>query len=237
MTRSDAHQHQFPLLWLLQAGFIAFAFYVVLDKSYLQTMFDADKSYLSTLIIAVFLASSGYVAWHLIETSRRIEAARRLLEARDKIENSGETAPSIDTFRQAPEDYVAGYVTDVAGRSATRDDSAYIFEIYADRLRSPVETAWYIVDILIRLGLIGTIVGFILILGALSDGPVPTGENIQSLLITMSGGMGTALYTTLAGLVAATLLGLQSTVLGRCVEQLIGTLIRIRERADTREAD
>ena len=235
MNKSDAHQHQFPLLWLLQAGFIAFAFYVVVDKSYLQTMFDADKSYLSTLIIAVFLATSAYVAWHLIETSRRIEAARVLLEEGGTIEDLGHVSPSIDTFRQAPEDYVAGYVADVAGRSGNRDDSAYIFEIYADRLRSPVETAWYIVDILIRLGLIGTIVGFILILGALSDGPVPTGENIQSLLITMSGGMGTALYTTLAGLVAATLLGLQSTVLGRCVEQLIGTLIRIRERADERE--
>ncbi|MEM7636781.1 MAG: MotA/TolQ/ExbB proton channel family protein, partial [Pseudomonadota bacterium] len=94
-----------------------------------------------------------------------------------------------------------------------------------------VEIGWYLVDILIRLGLIGTIVGFILILGALSSGPAPTPENIQTLLISMSGGMGTALYTTLAGLVTAMLLGAQYMVLARGTEELIGKLVRIRDQA------
>ena len=40
--------------------------------------------------------------------------------------------------------------------------------------------------------------------------------------------MGTALYTTLSGLVAASFLGFQYMLLGREVEHLIGLLIRIR---------
>ena len=47
----------------------------------------------------------------------------------------------------------------------------------------------------------------------------------------MSGGMGTALYTTLAGLVTAMALGAQYMVLGRGTEELIALLVRIRDRA------
>jgi biopolymer transport protein ExbB/TolQ len=121
-----------------------------------------------------------------------------------------------------------------AHKQSTLDnkDGGLVFEIYADRLRAAVEIGWYLVDILIRLGLIGTIVGFILILGALSSGPAPTPENIQTLLISMSGGMGTALYTTLAGLVTAMVLGAQYMVLARGTEELIGKLVRIRDQAN-----
>ena len=133
---------------------------------------------------------------------------------------------------------IRDYIADLSGerRAHASNDPAgagtsYVLEIYADRLRAPVELGWYMVDILIRIGLIGTIIGFILILGALADGPPPTGDNIQALLISMSGGMGTALYTTLAGLVTATLLGLQYSVLSRSVERLVGLLIQIRNRA------
>ena len=84
-----------------------------------------------------------------------------------------------------------------------------------------------VVDILIRLGLIGTIIGFIMIFASINAGQTPSSDNIQSLLLSMSGGMGTALYTTLLGLVSATLLGSQHMILARSVESLIARLIRI----------
>ena len=231
MDRDRSHRHQFSQIWLLLAGIVVFAFYVVLDRSYLQTMFDADRSYLSSVILVVFVCASGHAAWFIFKTSGYIEESLEAMRAEP-------TVLTDDAAGEGARGYVLAYIHDLAGEraadpSGTTDPAAnsYILEVYADRLRSPVELGWYIVDILIRLGLIGTIIGFILILGALADGPVPTGDNIQALLISMSGGMGTALYTTLAGLVTATLLGVQYAVLSRSVERQIDLLIRIRNRA------
>ncbi len=106
-----------------------------------------------------------------------------------------------------------------------------LLDIWADRLRSPVDTGWFLVDTTIRLGLLGTIVGFILIFTSLGDVSIDGAEGLRELLVAMSGGMGTALFTTLAGLVGATLLAVQYLVLGRETEHLLGSLARCRHRA------
>lgn len=100
-----------------------------------------------------------------------------------------------------------------------------VLEFVADRLRAPVEIGWFLVDLAIRLGLAGTIIGFILIFASLS-GETIVGENaLRELLVSMSGGMGTALFTTLTGLVAATVLSFQYLILGRLTEQVLGELL------------
>ncbi len=237
MEHARSHRHQFAQIWLLQAGIVAFAFYVVLDRSYLQTMFEADRSYLTSVILLAFLCASGHAAWFIFQTSSSIEQSLETMRADASAFGQSVADGPTGSPSHGAQDFVQTYIQDLVGESradasdtAGTSDSSYILEVYADRLRSPVELGWYFVDILIRLGLIGTIIGFILILGALADGPAPTGDNIQALLISMSGGMGTALYTTLAGLVAGTLLGVQYSVLSRSVERQIGLLIRIRNR-------
>ena len=59
METSLSHRHQFAQLWLLLAGIVVFAFYVVFDRSYLQTMFQVDESYLSSVILIAFVCASG----------------------------------------------------------------------------------------------------------------------------------------------------------------------------------
>lgn len=99
-------------------------------------------------------------------------------------------------------------------------------EIKADRLRAPVEIGWFMVDLAIRLGLAGTIIGFILIFGSLSGEKIIGEDALQELLLSMSGGMGTALFTTLCGLVAATFLSFQYLLLGRQTEHVIAALMQ-----------
>lgn len=237
---SLSHRHQFTQIWLLLAGVIVFALYVIFDRSYLQTMFLVDESYLSSVILIAFICASGHAAWYIFSTSSSIEEGLKAASADAQFFAFSEG----EHDKEAPQNaLIRDYIADLSGerRAQSPNDPAsagtsYVLEIYADRLRAPVELGWYMVDILIRIGLIGTIIGFILILGALADGPPPTGDNIQALLISMSGGMGTALYTTLAGLVTATLLGLQYSVLSRSVERLVGLLIQIRNRAAELEA-
>lgn len=98
-------------------------------------------------------------------------------------------------------------------------------EIIADRLRAPIEAGWFMVDLAIKLGLLGTIIGFILIFSSLTGEKVVGEDALQQLLVSMSAGMGTALFTTLVGLLAATFLSFQYMVLGRQTEYVIASLI------------
>lgn len=108
---------------------------------------------------------------------------------------------------------------------SSEKENSVPLEIAADRLRAPVETGWFMVDLAIRLGLAGTIIGFILIFSSLTGETIVGEDALQQLLVSMSVGMGTALFTTLAGLIAATFLSVQYMVLGRQTEHVIASLM------------
>ena len=59
------------------------------------------------------------------------------------------------------------------------------------------------VDILLKLGLTGTVIGFILMLLPIGEIRDFDPQVLQQLLATMSGGMAVALYTTLQALLPA----------------------------------
>lgn len=52
---------------------------------------------------------------------------------------------------------------------------------------------------LVTLGLIGTVVGFIMAIGALDTGALSTAQGVQQSISQMMGGMKVAIYTTLVG--------------------------------------
>ena len=81
-----------------------------------------------------------------------------------------------------------------------------------------------IVDILLKLGLTGTVIGFILMLlpiGEINDFDT---QIIQQLLSKMSGGMAVALYTTLTGLITSIFLRLQYFLLDSSLTSFINYL-------------
>lgn len=81
------------------------------------------------------------------------------------------------------------------------------------------QTGWFTTNILLTLGMIGTVVGFIYMLTTCFVDMVPDNIiNMRELLTKMSIGMGTALYTTAAGLVCSLLLKLQLFNLDYCME-------------------
>ena len=79
-------------------------------------------------------------------------------------------------------------------------------------------------DILLTLGLTGTVVGFILMLLPIGDMKDFDPQKIQPLLSSMSGGMAVALYTTLSGLITSTILKFQYFILDASVSKLINKL-------------
>lgn len=63
---------------------------------------------------------------------------------------------------------------------------------------------WYLAETALALGMLGTLAGFLLMLGtAFTNIDISNTATLQSALTNMALGMSTALYTTLAGLIAS----------------------------------
>lgn len=66
---------------------------------------------------------------------------------------------------------------------------------------------WFITETLISIGLVGTIIGFLLLFGDAFDNIDPSNvNNLKSVLADLASGMSTALITTLTGLVSSIVL-------------------------------
>lgn len=76
------------------------------------------------------------------------------------------------------------------------------------RYQSSLETKlWYVAESMITVGMIGTVVGFTLLFGdAFATLDVEDSQSIAAVLTDLAVGMGTALVTTLTGLVCSLIL-------------------------------
>lgn len=98
-------------------------------------------------------------------------------------------------------------------------------QLLAELTHGPHETAWWFCAAALKLGLLGTVVGFIVMASQIGDSSGFDIEQIQTLLQQMTGGMAIALYTTLVGLAGNLLLGLQLLLLDRMADQLAADIL------------
>ena len=87
--------------------------------------------------------------------------------------------------------------------------SAWVGNITYDK-KGNQNIGWFIAESLLGLGMIGTVTGFLLMLGrAFKNIDVSNTETLQNALTQMALGMSTALYTTLIGLICSLILKIQ----------------------------
>lgn len=98
-------------------------------------------------------------------------------------------------------------------------------QLLAERSHGPHETAWWFCAATIKLGLLGTVVGFIVMASQLGRSQSFELAEVQQLLQQMTSGMAIALYTTLVGLVANLWLGLQLLLLDRLADRLAADIL------------
>jgi len=216
--------HLFSQFWFLVVSVGAFLVYVAWDQRLLGNVIKLDKSYMASLIALLAVLATCHVAYHVYRRSNSINNIQQML-AKHPIDLNFATDPMLQSF--------VNDLTPVPIKGATshtESSSDSVVEIHADTLRAPIELGWFLVDLAIRLGLLGTIIGFILIFTSLSSISLDGAEGLGALLVAMSGGMGTALLTTLSGLIGASFLSVQYLILGRQAEYQIALLIRLRNR-------
>ena len=72
-----------------------------------------------------------------------------------------------------------------------------------------MEVGWFTSDLCLTIGMMGTVIGFMMMLSGFATVDVSNTSSVQELIKSLGGGMSTALYSTLVGLICSALLKIQ----------------------------
>jgi small-conductance mechanosensitive channel len=95
----------------------------------------------------------------------------------------------------------------------------FIVALQTASLERRLERGWFFSDIVLSVGMVGTVVGFIMMLTGFADLNFENTEEVQALISKLGYGMSTALSTTLVGLISSIILKLQFFLLETTVEK------------------
>ena len=124
--------------------------------------------------------------------------------------------------------YLASLLHFYSHRGAEPPDT--LVDVLGERLSGAHELGWFICGALIKLGLLGTVIGFIVMLATVDSAQSFDVAAIQQLLVGMSQGMRVALYTTLVGLTTSMILSLHYLLLDRAADRLQARIVIFAQR-------
>ncbi len=131
----------------------------------------------------------------------------------------GRRAWLLAAMAEPGSDWRSAYARELQGRPDVAS------ALLSERTHGAHETAWWFAASAIKLGLLGTVVGFIVMAAQIGRAAGFDIEQVQTLLKTMTQGMAIALYTTLVGLIANLWLGLQLLLLDRLADRLAADIL------------
>ena len=225
------HEHNLLLRWFILTGLIIFALTVAWNEGIIYALFSVDQSNICWVIALTYLLVTLHCAKRIYMLSSQ---ANLSMQVNDIIKNEvkldltiRDEKVIIDSNVKLPDCFMSEYIRDLHYRynnkNSTEDliSSTDLVDVYESRLKGPQEIGWFVSDMMLKLGLLGTIVGFIFMLGSVANIADFDVSGMQKILKHMSNGMGTALYTTLAGLTCSLLSATQYHMLDRHADELI----------------
>lgn len=231
MTKSP---HHLLLVWMILTGLILFSLFITWHENYLQLLYAGDKSKISWGITLMYIVLSLHCAKRFMALSTQLNTAMEvdnLIKQTHKFDiqiKDGHVLINNNTV--LPKSVIADYFKDLMTKAKNgvankqedkQSDNTNLIEVYESKLKKPHEIGWFLTDVMIKLGLLGTIVGFVLMLASVVNVTDFDVSAIQKILREMSSGMGTALYTTFAGLVCSILTGIQYHMLDEGADEII----------------
>ena len=215
-TKTDSYKPFYG--WLILFGLMLFGAFLLWWHSLWHIVFTQDQTYLSAIILVLFFMTTLYLgrcAWRISQEQRHAE---NLL-----------SEPSSQTHTNPS--WATDYLQLLWQSQRQADGGQRLAESLQARLIEQVHgghsSGWFLSDILLRLGLMGTVIGFVLMLSSVVGLQAEGISALKQLLTSMSGGMQVALLTTLTGLCSAMLVSMQCHWLDRCADQLVSRIIEI----------
>ena len=182
----------------LVLSLIIFSFYLLFQLDLIELIINSDRSKISLIILVIYLLATLHWFYIAITLDKEISSI-------DK--------PEKDTL-------IGRYLH----KRNDLEKTPSLYNLLEDELSNRHSIGYLIVDILLKLGLTGTVIGFILMLLPIGEIKDFDPQILQKLLSTMSGGMAVALYTTLTGLVTSMLLKFQYFLLDSSLSQSLNHL-------------
>ncbi len=192
---------------LLLLTIILFGFWILNDQGLIQIVLKGDKSHISKAIIILWIVTTIY--W--IYLSRIIYLDKSL------IGNEKDFSLNLS---------IGKYLRDID----KGEDNNAIIRVFESEYAKKLSFGWVAADISLKLGLLGTVIGFILMLQPISELNNTSPDELKSALSSMSSGMAVALFTTLTGLVSSILIRLQFQITSSNVVTLINEITFLVEK-------
>lgn len=205
------------LQWLIYIGLLIFSAYLINELGWFEIVWDADRSHISSIIGVLFIVFTLHAGWRIFLLEKELDATDKIAEIlrqdhcssinlsddRNHLECSRGDIPSGIMMQQLRRLIANKHHHE---QHVTKDTW---HDVMQEQIYGPQEIGWMFTEILVKLGLVGTVLGFILMLGSVGEIKNVDISSIQRILTNMSSGMQVALYTTLTGLTSSLLLSLQ----------------------------
>ena len=184
----------------LLLSLIVFSAYLLYYLGLFGLIIESDKSKISLVILFIYFISSMHWFFNALSLDKEISSI---------------DSPNENTL-------IGRFIKEIELKSEY--GSLNKLSLLEEELSNRHSIGYLIVDILLKLGLTGTVIGFILMLLPIGEIRDFDPQILQKLLSTMSGGMAVALYTTLTGLITSMLLKFQYFLLDSSLSQTLNHL-------------
>jgi hypothetical protein len=235
--RSAFPNDHLPLLrWLMFTGVSAFGFVLAWYYGLIHLMLASDKTYISAIICLLYIAASLHCLMRTITISRELDSAHRVYalvaSGAGGFKTAGEEVVSEDGTilpRGSITTHIRNLLVKARLQGHQRLDQTLLLRGLADALRGPNQLGSFASDSLMKLGLLGTIIGFILMLAPIAGLDAADHASIKSSMGLMSDGMAVAMYTTLTGLIGSILVQTQYYMLDEATQRLFALATDLTE--------
>lgn len=192
---------------ILRFGAVNLAGFALLGAAWLRGWIDvviaADQTGLTFAIFAVFLAGLAVCGMKVWRTGSEMIAVRS-------------EQPSAGSW-------ASSYISSIDGRDSGA--RAIVASTLRLRLSDWIAVVRHFANSLVLLGLIGTVIGFIIALSGIDPATVSDVKSISPMVSELLAGMAVALYTTLAGATLNLWLTINHRLLAGTTARLIASLV------------
>ncbi len=210
LAADDPLQHSYLLaLRFGVVNLVAFALVAAAWlKGWLATMAESDSTHLLAAIGGVFVLGLVLCGRAVLQVSDELNQARR--------------------ERPRPSSRAGSYLAGVAGRDGS--SRAILVNALKLKIASRIAPVRHIANSLVILGLIGTVLGFIIALSGVNPETAADVSSIGPMVSTLIDGMSVALYTTLLGAVLNVWLMLDYRILESGAIRLLTAIVERGEQ-------
>lgn len=223
------------LSWLIFAVLNLLVFLLLWFYGLIEKALDADPTHITLFIAVLYIATSLHCLWRCMAISREREAEGRLA-----VSITDSNPPLSHVLERDSSDYgesgglvgahIRGLVTKSKRLSKNQKlDQSLMLRVLAQRLNGSTPFGAFASDLVMKLGLFGTIVGFIMMLAPIAGLNGEDQAAIKSSMALMSAGMAVAMYTTLTGLVASILIRIEYQFAESATARLFTSAVALTE--------